>query len=80
MLIKMKTTSYGPNPDENFQKGQKRDVSPEEADYWIKQGVAEALEPFPTPKLSGKPEKATTGPKEVAVAPAAATSSWGKGE
>lgn len=80
MLIKMLTTGCSPNPDFNFQKGQKRDVTPEEAEYWIKQGVAEALEPFPQVKGTGKPEKAATGPKETAVAPSAATGSWGKGE
>lgn len=80
MLIKMLTTGCSPNPDFNFQKGQKRDVTPEEADYWIKQGVAEALKPFPQVKSTGKPEKATTGLKETAVAPSAATGSWGKGD
>lgn len=62
MKIKMLTTSCGPDPKYNFNEGQKRNVTPEEARYWHEKGYCELLEPYPS-----EVEKAVIDPAEKAV-------------
>jgi len=63
MKIKMNTISAGPNPSLNWHEGEEREVCPEEAEHWIKQGVAKSCETA----IMQPSEKVVTGPKEKAV-------------
>jgi hypothetical protein len=81
MKIKMLTTSCGPDPKFNFNEGQKRNVSVEEARYWFEMGVCELLEPWPVEKaVVAAPEKAVVIPAEKAVISPPETAAKGKGK
>lgn len=71
MKIKMKTTSCGPDPTFNFNKGQVRDVTVEEARYWHSAGVCELIDLYPADAEKAvlkAPEKAVVKPAETAKA------------
>ena len=65
----MKTTSCGADPKFNFNAGQIRDVSIDEARYWFDLRLCELIDEFPkSEKAVVKPaEKAVVKPEEKAV-------------
>lgn len=78
MKIKMLTISASPDIDKNWHEGEVREVSEEEARYWVDRNIAIALEPFEKAVVAPK-EKAVVAPKEKAVVTPPETGSWGKG-
>lgn len=73
MRIRMNTTKCGPNVNENWNEGEIKDVSVEEARAYVTSHLATALEPFevavvqpPEKAVITSPEKAVSGPAEIA--------------
>lgn len=69
MKIKMLKTRSGPDSENNFNEGQKREVCEEEARYWKNLGYCELLEPYPSESqkaVVAPPEKAVVKPTETA--------------
>ena len=73
MLIKMITTSCGPDSKFNFTKGQIRDVSTEEAKYWHERKLCELVDDFKEP-----PKPSLVGVEKAVVVPSEKTTGWSK--